>query len=226
MNKQETGRQVSNTKKLVVSAVLIALGTAISFVCEFIPFLNLPFGGTITIASLLPLVLIGYMFGPAWGFSASFVYSLLQILVGFRTVGALFTPTSDSFMGIRIAFLVVLLDYVLAFTSVGVSSLFRNMKRPVAAVVVGTVAGLLACYFFHFLSGYLFYGAWAEWFFTDTVVKDLTVSKWILGTFSGKGLAAVYSAVYNGCYMIPEIVITAVAGAAVAPLSLIRKNKC
>ena len=73
--------------------------------------------------------------------------------------------------------------------------------------------------------GAIFYGAWAEWFFTDTVLKDLAVSKWILGTFSGKGLAAVYSAVYNGCFMIPEILITCVAGAAVSNMKIIRKNK-
>ena len=226
MNNQESRRQTSDIKKLVTSAVLIALGTAVSFVCEYIPFLNLPFGGTITIASLLPLVLIGYMYGPAWGFGSAFVYSLLQMLVGFRTVGALFTPASDSYMGIKIAFAVVLIDYVLAYTSVGISSLFRKMKHPAAAVVTGAVVSLLVCYFFHFLSGFLFYGAWAEWFFTDTVVKDLAVSKWILGSFSGKSLAAVYSAVYNGCYMIPEIVITAVAGAVVANVPVIKKNKC
>ena len=214
----------SKTKKLVTSAILIALGTAISFVCEFIPFLNLPFGGTITIASLLPLVVIGYMYGPAWGFGSAFVYSLLQMLVGFKTVGALFTPTDESYMGIAVAFGVLLFDYVLAFTSVGISSLFRNMKSPAAAIAVGSIAGLLACYLFHFISGALYYGLWAEWFFTDTAIKDLAVSKWIMSTFSGKGLAMVYSLVYNGCYMIPEILITAVVGAIAGRSGLIKKT--
>ncbi len=213
------------TKKIVTCAVLIAMGTAISFVCEFIPFLNLPFGGTITVASLLPLVLIGYMFGPAWGFGSAFIYSLLQMIVGFKTVGALFTPTSDSYMGIGIAFGVVLLDYVCAFTSVGISSFFRGIKSPAAAIAVGSIVGLLACYFFHFLSGALFYGAWAEWFFTDTIAKDFAISRAIMKNFSGAGLAAIYSLVYNGCYMIPEIVITAVVGAAIANVPIIRKNR-
>ena len=213
------------TKKLVTSAVLIAMGTAISLVCEFIPFLNLPFGGTITVASLLPIVIIGYMYGRAWGFGAAFVYSLLQIAVGMKTVSALFTPTSDSFMGIGVAFGVIALDYIAAFTSVGLSSLFRNIKRPALAVAVGSVVGLLACYFFHFVSGALFYGAWAEWFFTDTVAGDFAISKAILENFSGGALAAIYSAVYNGCYMIPEIVITAVVGAIVANVPMIKKNK-
>ena len=213
------------TKKLVTSAILIAMGTAISLVCEFIPFLNLPFGGTITIASLLPIVIIGSMYGRAWGFGAAFVYSLLQIAVGMKTVSALFTPTSDSFMGIGIAFGVIALDYIAAFTSVGLSSLFRNIKRPALAIAAGSAVGLLACYFFHFLSGALFYGAWAEWFFTDTVAGELALSKSILENFSGGTLAAIYSAVYNGCYMIPEIIITTVIGAAVANVPIIRKNR-
>ena len=213
------------TKKIVTSAILIALGTAISLFCEFIPFLNLPFGGTITIASLLPLVVIGYMYGPAWGFGAAFVYSLLQMLVGIKTVAGLFTPSDDSFMGIGVAFGVIILDYVLAFTSVGISSLFRNLKHPTAAIAVGSVVGLLACYFFHFISGAIFYGAWAEWFFTDTVVKDLSISRAIMENFSGAGLAAIYSLIYNGCYMIPEILITAGVGAAAANLPFIKKNR-
>jgi len=222
---QEVKMKNQKTKKLVTSAILIAMGTAISFFCEFIPFLNLPFGGTITIASLLPIVIIGYMYGPAWGLGSAFVYSLLQILVGFKTVGALFTPTSDSYMGIGIAFGVILLDYICAYTSVGISSLFRKMKSPVAAIAVGSIVGLIACYLFHVLSGALFYGAWAEWFFTDTVVKDFALSRSIMENFSGAGLATIYSFVYNGCYMIPEIVITTVIGAIVANLPVIKKNK-
>lgn len=219
---------VKKTNKLVTSAMLIALGTAIAFVCEYIPFLNLPFGGTITFASLLPLVLIGYLYGPAWGFGSAFVFSLLQMLIGFRTVAGLFTPDSDSFMGVGIAFGVILLDYLLAFTAVGISSFFRKMRSPAGALAVGSLVGLLATYAFHTLSGWLFYGAWAEWFFTDTVVGELPVAKWILETFSGSGLAAVYSLVYNGCYMIPEILITVVCAIAVSTIPAIRergKNK-
>ena len=148
-------------KKLVVSAMMVALGTAISWLCEMIPFLNLPFGGTITIASLLPIVLVGYLYGPAWGFGSAFVYSLLQMLIGYQTVAGLFTPSSDSYMGVTNALMILLLDYILAFTSVGLSSLFRKMK-PLPALVVGSIVGLFACYVFHVISGAIFYGAWAE----------------------------------------------------------------
>ncbi|MBQ3866295.1 MAG: energy-coupled thiamine transporter ThiT, partial [Clostridia bacterium] len=144
------------TKKLVVSAMMVALGTAISWLCEMIPFLNLPFGGTITIASLLPVVLVGYLYGPAWGFGSAFVYSLLQMAIGYQTVAGLFTPSSDSYMGVTNALMILLLDYILAFTSVGLSSLFRKMK-PLPALVVGSIVGLFACYVFHVISGAIFY---------------------------------------------------------------------
>ena len=214
----------SNVKKLVLSAMMIALGTAISFVCEMIPFLNLPFGGTITIASLLPVILVGYFYGPAWGFGSAFVFSLMQMAIGYQTVAGLFTPSSDSYMGAKNAILILLLDYICAFTVVGVASFFRKMK-PLPALVVGSLVATLACYLFHVLSGAIFYGTWAEWFFTDTVAKDFALSKWIMAHMSGKGLATAYSFVYNGCYMIPEMVITAVAGGAVSAIPALMKEK-
>ena len=215
----------NKTKKLVTSAMLIALGTAISFVSEWIPFLNLPFGGTITLASLLPLVLISYLYGTPWGLGSAFVYSLLQMAVGFRTVSGLFLPDSDSYMGsVGVALLILLLDYVLAYTSVGLAGVFRNRLSKKWAIVWGSVLGLFLCYFFHVLSGALFYGAWAEWFFLESAAKDLAISAFVMEHCSGTGLAIAYSVIYNGLYMLPEIILTAVAGFAIARIPQIKKG--
>ena len=216
--------QNQKVRKLVTSTMLIALGTAISFVCELIPFLNLPFGGTITVCSLLPVVLISWMYGLGWGFGSAFVYSVLQMAVGFKTVSALFTPGDDSYMGAWAAVCVILLDYILAFTSVGIGGLFRRMKSRTASLVLGSAVALLLCYLFHVASGAIFYGAWAEWFFTDTVIADWSISRAIMSNFSGNSLALVYSAVYNGCYMLPEMLITAAGAAAVSALPMIKKS--
>ena len=60
----------------------------------------------------------------------------------------------------------------------------------------------------HIISGAIFFGAWAEWFFSqDNFYK---IGEKILSTFSGAGLAFIYSVFYNGLYMIPEIIITAI----------------
>ena len=212
------------TKKLVTSAMLIALGTALSFLAEMIPFLNLPFGGTITPASLLPLILISYCYGLRWGLGSAFVFSLLQMAVGFRTVAGLFLPDSDSYMGSALAaFLILLLDYVFAFTAVGLGGLFRNKTERKSALVWGSVFALFLCYLFHTLSGAIFYGAWAEWFFTESAAKNFPFSQAVMEHFSGFSLSLVYSLVYNGCYMLPEILITALASLSVSRIRTLKK---
>lgn len=202
--------------------MLIAIATAISLICEYIPFLNLPFGGTITIASTLPVIAVSYMYGLKWGFGSAFVYSLIQIAVGTKTVAALFTPADDGSVAFGVAVGVIFIDYILAFTCLGFGGIYGKMKSKKSALVLGSVTALALCYFFHYLSGALYYGAWAEWFFTDTVLADLSISKYIMQNFSGAGLASIYSLVYNGCYMIPEIVITAIVA---VPISMIKQVK-
>ena len=221
----KTNQKTSNVRKLVTSAMMIAIGTAISFVCELIPFLNLPFGGTITICSTLPIIVISWMYGLGWGFGSAFVYSLLQIAIGAKVVSALFLPADQDGLGSAwLAIAVILIDYIIAFTAVGIGGIFRKMKNKTLSLILGSIVALTLCYAFHVLSGALFYGAWAEWFFTDTVAADWSVSKAILEKFSGTSLAVIYSLIYNGCYMIPEIVITAVGAGAVSALPQLRKQ--
>ena len=63
---------------LCESAILLALG----FVLSFIKIYEMPNGGSVTIASMLPVILIGIRWGLGWGFGASIVFSLLQFLPG------------------------------------------------------------------------------------------------------------------------------------------------
>ena len=210
-------------KRLVLTAMMLAIATVIAFVCSLIPFLNFPFGGGITICSMLPIIIVSYMYGIKWGLFTGVTYSIIQMMLGYGTVGALFTPTSDSYMGIINALVICLVDYVLAYTSLGLGGVFRNkIENKGLALCLGSIVAISACYAFHVLSGFIFYGAWAEWFFTDTVIAELAVSKWIMSTFTGGGLSLVYSTVYNGCYMIPEIIITAVCA---FPMSKIKEVK-
>ena len=64
MNKEITK---SNTLRLVLTAMMLAIATVIAFICSLIPFLNFPFGGGITICSMLPIILISYIYGVKWG---------------------------------------------------------------------------------------------------------------------------------------------------------------
>ena len=216
------------TQRMTTSAVMVALATILAMVCAVIPFLNLPFGGGFTVASMLPIVIVSYMYGMPWGFFTAGVYSGIQIVMDLylgkgSALIALFMPNSDSFMGYGAAVAILFIDYVLAYSMLGFGGAFRNkIKNKTLALSLGCVLALSLRYLAHIASGYIFYGAWAEWFFSQE--NFYSIGEWILGTFDGRGLALIYSVFYNGLYMIPEIIITAVAAVAVGRLPVIKKS--
>lgn len=221
-------RTVKQTKRLTTSAVMLALAMVLAIACALVPFLNLPFGGGFTIASMLPIVLISYMYGMKWGFFSAAIYSVIQIVMDLylgkgSTIIALFMPNSDNFMGIGAAIAILVIDYFVAYTLLGFGGAFRRIiKNKALAIALGAVLALSLRYLAHIVSGYIFYGAWAEWFFSQE--NFYSIGGWILEHFSGSGLALIYSIFYNGLYMIPEIIITTVAALVVSRLPVIRKE--
>lgn len=214
----------NTTKRLITSAMLIAVSTALAFVCEMIPFLHLPFGGTFTVASMLPIVILSYMYGIKWGTLCGFIYSIIQMVLGNSTVTALFMPGSDSYMLLHRALLVCLIDYIIAYTVIGLGGMFRDrIKSKAASLCLGSIVALSLRYLAHIVSGAIFYGTWAEWFFSQE--GFYAFGEKILSTFSGASLSILYSIFYNGLYMIPEIVITAIAAVAVARIPMIKKSE-
>ena len=218
-----------NVKRLTVSAMMLALATVLAIVCAYIPFLNLPFGGGFTVASMLPIVIVAYMYGTKWGLFTSFCYALIQIILSLTqgaggTVMALFLPESDSFMGYGAAVWIILIDYVIAYTVLGLGGVFRNkISNKTLSLVVGVVFALFLRYIAHIVSGYIFYGAWAEWFFTQE--GFYAIGNVILNSMSGNLLSFVYSVFYNGLFMIPEIIITAIVAVPVSRIPAIKKIK-
>ena len=207
-----------NTKRLIETALMLAVATILSVIQPF----QLPFGGGITIASMLPIVLIAYRYGTKWGIFSGFVFSILQMLTGFKTVSAFFLP-GDNQMLIWQAILICLIDYIIAYTVIGFGGIFRNkFNSSSTALCVGSIVALLFRYVAHIISGAIFFGSWAEWFFTQEGFYKIGES--ILGTFSGTGLSIVYSVFYNGLYMIPEIVITAILAFAIGKIPYIAKK--
>ena len=218
---------IEKTRRLTLSAMMIAIATVLAVICGLIPFLNLPFGGGFTIASMLPIVVISYMYGIRWGLFSSLVYSVIQILmdlmlgVGGSTIMALFMPNSESYMGYMAAVWILLLDYLIAYTVLGLGGIFRNrIKSKPLSLCLGVVVALSLRYLAHIVSGCIFYGTWAEWFFSQ---DGFALGQKILETISGSTLVLVYSIVYNGLFMIPEIVITAIAAVIVSRIPYIRK---
>jgi thiamine transporter len=211
---------------MTTSAVMLALAMVLAMVCALIPFLNLPFGGGFTVASMLPIVIISYMYGMKWGFFSAAIYSIIQIVMDLylgkgSTIIALFMPNSDDYMGMFAAVAILIIDYLVAYTLLGFGGAFRkSIKNKPLALALGVVLALSLRYIAHIISGYIFYGAWAEWFFSQD--NFYAIGEWILAKFSGKGLALIYSIFYNGLYMIPEIIITTVAALVVGKLPIVK----
>ena len=215
-----------NTRRLTESAMMIALSTVISFVCSLIPVVpfNFPFGGGITVAGMLPVILIGYLYGTRWGLLTAFSYSLIQMLLGHSTVSALFLPIEEGGMPIFSALLICAIDYIFAYTVLGLGGLFKKYTKPGKALLFGTLLATGARYICHIVSGTIFYGAWAQWFFEQPGIYDL-IGQRVLETFHGAGLSVIYSVVYNGCYMIPEMILTSVCALLVLRIPAIRKRE-
>ena len=208
---------------------MLALAMVLAMVCALIPFLNLPFGGGFTVASMLPVVIISYMYGMKWGFFSAAIYSVIQIVMDLylgkgSTIMALFMPNSEDFMGFGAAIAILIIDYLVAYTLLGFGGAFRKViKNKALALTLGVVLALSLRYIAHIVSGYIFYGAWAEWFFSQE--NFYAIGGWILEHFSGNALAVIYSIFYNGLYMIPEIIITAVAALIVGRLPVIKMSE-
>ena len=185
------------TFNLVLAGVMIAMGTALGFVKPF----ELPYGGAITLCSMLPVMFFSYRCGLKWGLGAGLVFSVLQLLFGL-----------DALKGISAMMVVgsIFLDYILAFTVLGLAGMFRGkIKNDAAAFTLGSFVSMMLRYFCSFLSGWVL---WAS--FNETADMQGFIATFFpaLGNLSGTALAVVYSLVYNGSYMIPEIILTCVVG--------------
>ena len=73
----------SNTRILVEGALMIALATILSMIKIF----EMPFGGSVTLLSMLPIVLMSFRHGTRWGLLTAFVHSVLQLVLGFSNIG-------------------------------------------------------------------------------------------------------------------------------------------
>ena len=175
--------QNTKTKILVEGAVMVALATVLSFIRVF----KLPWGGSITLLSMLPIVLFSIRRGVSWGLAVSFVFSLIQFAQGI--MAGLFG------WGLTLGMLIacILLDYIGAFTVLGIAGCFRKKGLPGWIGGISLAVGLR--FALHFLSGVVIWHSFGElWsgFATENTY--------------------LYSFLYNGCYMLPELIFT-LAGA-------------
>ena len=200
----------NKTKRLTESAMLLAVAIVLELLSKmFIP--EMPFGGQVTLVSMLPVVLISYRHGVRWGLVSGAAYALIEMAIGAKTVAAAFQPGyfGDGVMLLN-ACIMCLLDYFVAFTALGLGGIFRNrIQNRGAALASGAAVALSARYLAHVLSGYILFAGWAEWFFTQDGFPMWGAE--LVASLSPEMLGLVYSLVYNGMYMLPEILLTVTA---------------
>lgn len=178
MNRVQSRSQQIRT--LCECALMIALAVGLSYIV----LIRMPFDGTVTAFSMLPICLISVRHGIKWGLGSAFCYSWFQILQG-GVFGYGLTP------GMLIASL--FLDYILAFTVLGLAGLFR--RKGIPGMVCGIVMVCVLRFLVHFVSGVVLWANY-EQFMAFGV-------EWI-------NRPVLYSICYNGAYMLPETVLTVI----------------
>jgi len=74
---------MNKVRKLAVISIAVAMAVVLDYIKEFIPFLNMPSGGSINIA-LIPVVLISFMYSYKEGIVTGFAWWLVSSLLGFN----------------------------------------------------------------------------------------------------------------------------------------------
>ena len=164
-----------NTKSHLRTRMLCegALMVALAQILGYLKLAEAPNGGSITFA-MFPIILFAVRWGLRPGLMAGFLFGLLQLIFD----GAYAWGWQS-----------MLLDYLVAFTPLGLAGLFRGKSWGLFA---GTLAGCLARFAIHYISGV-------------TVYKILAPTEFLNWTFSSPAL---YSLVYNCSYMLPNTIIT------------------
>lgn len=159
--KKDENKKV-DVKALTVSALMVALALALGLVKIF----EMPQGGSVTLFSMLPIALVGYLFGVRKGVMAGICLGLLNLIFGPYVIH----PAQ------------LLLDYPLAFGALGLGGVFKDMDK---GLVLGYVTGVVGRYLCAFLSGVIFF---AE--YTPEGFNPYTWSLWYNFTYLAPEMVA------------------------------------
>ena len=187
--------KTSRIRLLAESAIMVALATVLSMLKLW----ESPYGGSVTILSMTPIILLSLRRGLGVGLGAGLAHSLIQLLLGLSNVA--WVPGA---VGILVC---VLTDYILPFTLLGLGGIFRKVKfskndtwNLFISAALGALLVTLLRYACHIISGVaIWYELDLQWYADDPTH--------IVHRYGAWG----FSAVYNGIYMIPEILTTTVA---------------
>ncbi len=155
-------KSIFTAREISEMAIAIALSTVLSFIKVF----QMPQGGSITAASMIPIIYLALRNRPKVALTGAILYGLVQFMI-------------EPFFVHPAQFL---FDYPLAFGALGIATFLK--KYP----LIGASIGVALRFICHFLSGFIFFGMYAP-----------------------EGINPIYySAIYNGSYLLPELIVTAI----------------
>ncbi len=190
---------INKTRRITETAIMIALATVLSYVV----FSKLPMGGSVTLFSQVPIIIIGYRYGLKWGAATGVIHGLLQmVLQGLENFSYV--------KGIGSYLILIFADYVVAFMVLGIGgALFKKaVKNQALALGLGAAVASVLRYLCHFVSG-------------ATILKE----------YAGDQAVWFNSLNYNATYMVPELIISVIGVVLLAVVldfnspTLIRKKK-
>jgi len=156
---------------------------ALSFALSCAKLFEMPMGGSVTIASMLPVMLVAVKYGAGTGLATAFVYSLTQLLQAFASANVFpYCETPGTLVTC------ILFDYIVPFTVLGLAGLFHKIKLTKSAelnVHIGICSVVAVRFLSHFITGVAIWGQWAP----DGMGKYL------------------YSFLYNGSFLAVDFAI-------------------
>ena len=144
--------RISEKKKMGTrQLVFCAMAMALAFITSYLKLFNMPWGGSVTLCSMLFIVLVANWYGPKTGVLVGLAYGILQFI-------------QEPYV---LSFFQVCCDYILAFAALGVAGFFAKSKH---GLLKGYIAAVIARGAFHALGGYLY---WMD-YMPDNFPKALT----------------------------------------------------
>lgn len=187
--------QPFNARSIAFAAVCVALSFALSYVRLF----RMPMGGSITFASMLPLMFYSYMFGCRKGILAGLVLGLLQAI-------------QDAWIIHPAQFA---LDYAIAYSAIGLTGCIRNFnlfsgKMRTQFTLGAVIAGAIR-FISHYFAGVFAFGSYGAYYAEEYGIAILTNEYF-------------YSFLYQVMYIIPEMMIVTVVGVLLLTSNNFRKQ--
>ncbi len=168
----EKSNVIFQTKILAEIIVFAALSAVLYIIRPF----TLPYGGSITLGSMVPVMWLSMRRGVHVGIIAGAIFGLAALLIDVMLLP--YSPITNPMQ--------VFLEYPIAFGALGLAGILHRRSTIFAAISVG-ISGLIK-FLLHFIAGIIFW-AW-------TIPEGWDPTLW--------------SAVYNGSFLLPEFIISAI----------------